>query len=95
MLSLKTIGMQKHLKDFQKRLDPRIRVVLSIHDAVFINCPEQFEQEVFSTIISYMEEPIQGVAGVFETVRVPMAIEMKKGPSWGDMADFDISNRSL
>lgn len=91
MLSLKTIGIVELLKKF-KHLDPRIRVVLSIHDALFINCPPEHASQVLSAVVDFMQEPIQEVPGVFKTVRVPMPVEMKRGRTWGDMVEVELSN---
>jgi DNA polymerase-1 len=87
MLSIKTPGIVKICKQFDY---PRVRMILTLHDAAYINCPPELEKQVIPLIMQHMEEPIQGVPRRFKTVRVPMKVDLKRGPTWGDLEEYEL-----
>lgn len=64
------------------------RLVLTVHDSLVYEVPNEEEEISFKIIQEEMERPISGV-------NVPMSVEMKKGISWGFLEKFQMVNDKI
>jgi DNA polymerase-1 len=78
ILSIYTINVARRLKE----LKSKAKLVLTIHDDIVLDTPEEEVEQIVKLLKIEMQRPIEGI-------RVPIETEIKIGKRWGSLEKYE------
>jgi DNA polymerase-1 len=68
-----------------KALPPYVKMLLTIHDEILFEVPQEQAEEVRKLILEMMEKPVKGIDG--KEFTIPIKVEATIADNWGEAKD--------
>ena len=78
ILSIYTFNIAKRLKEMRSKA----KLVLTIHDDIVLDVPEEEKAQIVKLLRTEMQRPIEGI-------RVPVETEINIGKRWGSLEKYE------